>query len=98
MTREQEAHLDRIKAAFLEEVDAKYRAGVREHGGNLWDNPPEWLLDEAMKECIDQYTYLFSLKEKLYGRAPAAHSSGAPTGTGRTEERECLSSCGAALG
>jgi hypothetical protein len=32
------------------------------------------------------------------GRAPAAHSSGAPARTGRTEERECLSSCGAALG
>lgn len=63
MTPEQEAHLQTIKDLFLEEVDAKYRRGVEEHGGNVWEQ--ENLLEEASQEAVDLYVYITSLKLKL---------------------------------
>ena len=65
MTNDQEQHLQRAKDAFVSAVDEKYRAGVKEHGGNLWQHPPHWLLDQAMQECVDQWAYLFTLREGL---------------------------------
>lgn len=70
MTTEQEAHLERARQAFHAAADKKYRAGVKEHGGNLWDNPPIWLLDAALEECIDQWMYLFTLRERLMSLPP----------------------------
>lgn len=65
MTASQEAHLSRVKAEFCLLVDAKYRAGAAEHGGELLDVPALHILDLAIEEAIDQVVYLLSLKERL---------------------------------
>jgi hypothetical protein len=65
VTPEREAHLIRIKAAFLREVDEKYRAGQREHGGDLFDHTMLWFVEQAMAEALDLYVYLFSLRERV---------------------------------
>ena len=61
MTPQQEAHLQRIKDEFVREVDAKYRKGQIEHGGNLFEKPG--MLDMALEEVIDLYVYLRTLKD-----------------------------------
>ena len=68
MTPEQEAHLQSIKAKFNNYTDKKYRAGQKEHGGNLWEKSEEFLLEAAIDEAIDQVTYLVTLYEKRYGK------------------------------
>ena len=68
MTVEQEAHLERVKKEFVVLVDAKYRAGAAEHGGELLALPVLCILDLAIDEAIDQAVYLLSLKEKLVRR------------------------------
>ncbi len=73
MTDEQERHLARAQAAFRVAADAKYRAGVREHGGNLWEHSPAWLLEQVMEECIDQWMYAFTALEKLREGGDMAH-------------------------
>jgi predicted methyltransferase MtxX (methanogen marker protein 4) len=65
MTIDQELHLLTLKNEFSKRVDKKYRIGQREHGGNLFDLTKEKLIEEAINECIDQFTYLMTLKEKL---------------------------------
>ncbi len=65
MTGSQEDHLQHIKAAFVAAVDAKYRAGAREHGGRLWEMTPRELVLEAMAEAVDQFTYLSTLLDKM---------------------------------
>ena len=65
MTPEAEAQLCRLKLDALELLDGKYRAGNRAHGGNLLALKPLELVDEALQECIDQLTYLLSLREAL---------------------------------
>jgi hypothetical protein len=62
MTPEQESHLERVRVQVLADIDAKYRQGQAEHGGNLWEKPG--LLDEAIKEAIDLVVYLYSLREQ----------------------------------
>jgi hypothetical protein len=69
LTPEQEAHLFRIKAAFLKEVDTKYRSGQREHGGDLFDHTALWLCQQLMQEGVDMYVYGFTLLERLTGMA-----------------------------
>ena len=68
MTQTQEAHLARVKAEFIALVDAKYRAGAAEHGGELLALPDLSILDLAIEEAVDQVAYLLSLKEKLVRR------------------------------
>ena len=63
MTNEQEEHLIRIKTDFVTLVDKKYRAGQKEHGGDLWLKTG--MIDMAIDEAIDQVTYLLTLKEQL---------------------------------
>lgn len=65
MNQKQEGHLYQIKKEFEKLVDAKYRKGQKEHGGNLWEILPEELLDFAIDEAIDQIVYLLTLKNKL---------------------------------
>lgn len=60
MTEEHEDHLRRIQASFQAAVELKYRAGVRQHGGRLWEKPG--LIEKAMEECVDQYVFLYTLK------------------------------------
>lgn len=47
-------------------VEDKYKKGVEEHGGNLWEMNIFDLLDNAISETIDQYTYLVTLRNKLF--------------------------------
>jgi hypothetical protein len=65
MKPSQEKHLLNIKSEFCSLVDPKYRKGVAEHGGNLWDNDPLKVLDFAIEEAVDQVVYLLTLKEQL---------------------------------
>ena len=69
MTRSQESHLARVKGEFVALVDAKYRAGAAEHGGELLALPDLTVLDLAIEEAVDQVVYLLSLREKLARRA-----------------------------
>lgn len=62
MTPEQEKHLQEIKDNFVKEVDKKYRAGQKEHGGDLWDKP---MIDNALEEVLDLYVYLRTLKKQI---------------------------------
>ncbi len=64
MTAEQERHLQDIKNEFNLLVDSKYRAGAAEHGGDLQQMSVVDLLDNAIKEAIDQVTYLLTLRKK----------------------------------
>ncbi|MBI4460251.1 MAG: hypothetical protein HY648_09370 [Acidobacteria bacterium] len=66
MTKQQERQLRRIKRAFRRRVDRKYRAGVAEHRGYLGDLSELELIENAMAEAIDQYCYLYALREKLH--------------------------------
>lgn len=65
MTRNHEAHLDKLKKACLTLMDSKYRKGQKEHGGDLWRMPLEDLLDNAILEAVDQVVYLLTARERL---------------------------------
>ena len=65
MTVEQESHLKRIKANFIQKVDTKYRAGQQEHGGDLMRKDVVSLIDMAIAEAIDQVVYLETLREVI---------------------------------
>jgi len=65
MTHEQEKHVIDITDMFVSRMMEKYELGAREHGGNLWDKNPIWLIDQAMDEAIDQFVYLYTIKQKL---------------------------------
>lgn len=62
MTPEQELHLAEIKADFIKQVDAKYRKGQEEHGGNLWKKPG--VLEMLMDECVDFFVYAYVLRQQ----------------------------------
>ena len=68
MTAEQEAHLAEIKARFVRDLDAKYRKGQQEHGGNLWLKPG--LVDMALEEVLDLAVYLYTLRDILAVKDP----------------------------
>lgn len=63
MTPECETHLEGIKARVLQDIDAKYRRGQVEHGGNLWLKPG--LIDMAIEEVLDLAVYLYTLRDIL---------------------------------
>ena len=67
MTTEQEKHLQRIKSGFTKKVDEKYRAGQKEHGGDLLHNNALAVVDMAISEAIDQVVYLETLREIIVG-------------------------------
>ena len=67
MTPEQEQHLKRIKTNFTSRVDAKYRAGQKEHGGDLMHNNALALIDMTIAEAVDQVVYLETLREVITG-------------------------------
>ena len=69
MSPRQEKHLLSIKETFMQLVDAKYRKGQKEHGGDLFAKSPEQLIDNAIDEAIDQVVYLFTLRDKLLKRS-----------------------------
>lgn len=65
LSDDQTEHLFDIIDAFANKVEPKYREGAKEHGGNIWDMSNMKLLDEAINEAIDQFTYLYTLRQKL---------------------------------
>lgn len=65
MSNEQEQHLNDIKESFESLVDTKFRAGAIEHGGDLLDRSELELVDDAIGETLDQFTYLFTLRRKV---------------------------------
>jgi len=68
MTVEQEAHLATLKIEACALMDAKYRAGQQEHGGNLWKKPG--VLDMAIHEAVDLLVYLLTLRAQ--GEKPSS--------------------------
>jgi len=62
MTEEQERHLHRLKSRISLLLDAKYRTGVREHGGNLWRQK---ILPEVLAETVDFVSYVLTLEEQI---------------------------------
>lgn len=70
ITEEQRQHILNLSRHFESLMTSKYVAGAKEHGGNLWERDPLWLIDQAILENIDQFVYLVTarneLEEKLY--------------------------------
>jgi hypothetical protein len=66
MGPQNEAHLARLKSEFTADLDAKYRAGQDEHGGNIWEK--KGMLAHAIEEAIDQVVYLYTLRDQLQER------------------------------
>ena len=62
MTPEQEQHLARLKSRLTTLLDAKYRLGQREHGGNLWRKK---ILPEVLAETVDFVSYVLTLEEQV---------------------------------
>lgn len=78
MTESQERHLEMIKESFETNVDRKYRKGAEEHACDIRERTAMELLDESLAECIDQFTYLVSLRDKLTGEEDAQFAIGKP--------------------
>lgn len=67
MTQEQLAHAELLIEELSKKLLTKYEKGASEHGGNLWEKKPEWMLEQAIDEAIDQVVYLLTLQQQLYG-------------------------------
>lgn len=63
MTKEQEDHLRDIKYNLLNDIDAKYRHGQREHGGDVWKK--QGMIDNAIEEVLDLAVYLYTLRDQI---------------------------------
>ena len=68
MSPEQEQHLKRIKANFVSKVDTKYRAGQKEHGGDLMHSNALAIIDMSIAEAVDLVVYLDTFREILVGQ------------------------------
>lgn len=68
LTVEQQEHIQSLAKAWIQCMKMKYKNGVREHGGNLWDRSDDYLLDQALMENIDQFVYLYTLKQNRLRR------------------------------
>lgn len=64
MTIEQEQHLQDIKDHVCQLIDAKYRKGAEEHGGNLKEMPLDWFEKEIENEIVDLVVYFLTKKLK----------------------------------
>jgi len=62
LSAEQAASRDSALVRFQEMAAAKYEAGQKEHGGNLWEKPG--LLDNMEEEVIDAWFYIQALKQQ----------------------------------
>jgi len=62
MTEEQTASRDAALVRFQDLAAAKYEAGQKEHGGNLWEKPG--LLNNMEEEVIDAWFYIQALKQQ----------------------------------
>lgn len=57
LTPKQTDHLKASIDDFARLTIDKYVAGVKEHGGNLWENPKEWFKEQRKQEIIDNWQY-----------------------------------------
>lgn len=64
LSKKQTDHMSSIAYEFSVLMANKYKQGVEEHGGNLWDLSEDDLLDNAIDEAIDQVVYLLTIKQK----------------------------------
>lgn len=60
-----EQHAQIIGNSVKAELITKYLKGASEHGGHIKDLTPLQLVEMALEEAIDQYVYLYTLKEAL---------------------------------
>lgn len=58
MTRDQENHMDLNCQVFVGEYCTKYRNGQKEHGGNMWDMGAFQVLQNAVEEILDLWSYI----------------------------------------
>lgn len=65
LTEQDDELLFDILDSFDNKAEKKFKRGKAEHGGFLGDMTPLQLLDNAIDETIDQYTYLYTLRLKL---------------------------------
>lgn len=65
LTARQYEHCVEIGNAWKAAMEEKFLQGAKQHGGDLLDKTPLWLLNEAILENIDQFVYLYTLKQKL---------------------------------
>jgi len=61
-----EQHLKRIVSEVSLDLEAKYRAGQEEHGGDLWTK--KGMLSHAIEEVLDMVVYLYTLRDQLRAR------------------------------
>lgn len=64
MTPEQKIHMAFIAGEAYARITDKYEKGQAEHGGNLWDQSSDQLLENAIMEAVDQVIYLLTIREK----------------------------------
>jgi hypothetical protein len=63
MTGKQTLHLKRVQLAAMKRINAKYKKGQKEHGGNIWEKAG--MLANAEDESTDFIVYLYTLREQL---------------------------------
>jgi len=62
MTPSQQYHLDGVLLYINDKITAKYTAGAKQHGGNLWEKR---LIGEVLDEVADLVVYVTTLKNQL---------------------------------
>ena len=62
MTPSQQYHLDGVLLYINDKITAKYTAGAKQHGGNLWEKR---LIGEVLDEVADLVVYVTTLKSQL---------------------------------
>ena len=68
MNEYQEALLLEIKNFFCQTNDVKFRAGAREHDGDMKDMSELELNKNAIEENIDQFNYLYAARKRILER------------------------------
>lgn len=63
ITPKQGKHIADISAASSRRIEAKYRKGQKEHGGNLWEK--EGMLANIEDETTDLIVYVHTLREQI---------------------------------
>lgn len=61
--RTPESHATDLAQEAATLIRAKYEAGQREHGGELWRKTG--IIDMAIDEAVDQIVYLLTLRDQL---------------------------------
>ncbi len=63
MTDAHHEHVAGLISTLEDLIISKYEAGVKEHGGQLWEK--KGLIDMAIDEAVDQVVYLLTLKQQI---------------------------------